>query len=216
MIPESIADFVCRGLILLIVFPAHELAHAAAATRFGDPTPRLKGRLTLNPFRHLDLLGSLMFLFAGIGWASTPINPAYFGENRRLKLGLVSLTGPLTNLALAVLGTVPFHLFGWTPTLMSAGAYLPDPAYFFTLFVFLNLLLAFFNLIPVAPLDGAQILGAVVPARIAPAYESLQRYGFYVLIILLFMLPRIGIDLFALVVQFLIAPIMTLLFFGLG
>jgi Zn-dependent protease len=216
MIPESIADLVCRVLILLIVFPAHELAHAVAATRMGDPTPRAHGRLTLNPIKHLDLWGSLMFIIAGIGWASTPVNPAYFGENRRLKMGLVSLAGPLTNLVLAVLGAVPFYLFGWSPTLNSTAGYLPDPAYFFTIFIFLNLLLTFFNLIPVAPLDGAQVLGAVIPERMAVRYESFQRYGFYVLIVLLFMLPRIGINLLGIIVQYIIAPIMSLLFLGLG
>lgn len=214
MIPETIADLICRVLILLIVFPAHELAHAVAATRMGDPTPRANGRLTLNPIKHLDLWGSLMFVVAGIGWASTPVNPAYFGENRRLKMGLVSLAGPLTNLALAVLGAVPFYLFGWKPTLVATGSYLPDPVYFFTIFIFLNLLLAFFNLIPVAPLDGAQVLGALLPDRLAASLESLQRYGFFALIILFFVLPRIGINLLGLIVQYVIAPIMMLLFLG--
>ena len=91
MFPSSITDLVYRVLILIIVFPAHELAHALAATRMGDPTPRAHGRLTLNPIKHLDPLGSILFVLFGIGWASTPINPAYFGENRRIKMGMVSL-----------------------------------------------------------------------------------------------------------------------------
>ena len=216
MTPVSIADIVCRILILLVVFPAHELAHAVAATRMGDPTPRAHGRLTLNPIKHLDLLGSLMFVFAGIGWASTPVNPAYFGENRRIKMGLVSLTGPVTNLALGVLGAVPFYLFGWSPTLVSTNIYYPDPPYFFTLFIFLNLLLAFFNLIPVAPLDGAQVLGALIPQRMTAVFDSVQRYGFYLLILILFVLPMAGISLLGLMIQYIIAPIMQLLFLGLG
>ncbi|MFN2298063.1 MAG: site-2 protease family protein [Anaerolineales bacterium] len=212
----SVAEVVCRVLILLIVFPAHELAHAVAATALGDPTPRAHGRLTLNPIKHLDPLGSLMFIIAGIGWASTPVNPAYFGDRRRLKMGLVSLTGPLTNLALAVLGVAPFYLFGWVPALEAGSGILPDPAYFFTIFIFLNLLLAFFNLIPIAPLDGAQVLGALIPEHITAGYEALQRYGYLFLILLLFVLPRIGIDLLGLVIQFLIVPIMTLMLLGLG
>jgi Zn-dependent protease len=216
MIPESIPEIVTRILILLIVFPAHELAHAVAATRFGDPTPRANGRLTLNPIKHLDLMGSAMFVLAGIGWASTPINPAYFGENRRLKLGLVSLSGPLTNLVLTVLGAAVFRIFNLSALRQSTISFLPSPAYFFTLFIFLNLLLFFFNLIPVAPLDGAQVLGAVIPARIASAYESFQRYGFYALIVLLFMLPRVGIDLFGLLVQNIILPITLWLIAGSG
>jgi Zn-dependent protease len=216
MFPNSIPDLIYRVIILLIVFPAHELAHALAATRMGDPTPRERGRLTLNPFKHLDLWGSMLFIFAGIGWASTPINPAYFGENRRLKLGVVSLAGPVTNLGLAVLGVVPFYLFGWPSPLDPATTRLPDPAYFFLLFVVFNLLLAFFNLIPVAPLDGAQVLGAVIPTSMAGPYESVQRYGFYVLIVLLFLLPNLGFDLLGLINSYLIGPIMQLLFSGLG
>jgi Zn-dependent protease len=216
MTPSSIADVICRILMLLVVFPAHELAHAVVATRMGDPTPRAHGRLTLNPIKHLDLLGSVLFVFAGIGWASTPVNPAYFGENRRIKMGLVSLVGPVTNLALGVLGAVPFYFFRWTPTLISTNTVVPDPAYFFTMFIFLNLLLAFFNLIPVAPLDGAQVLGALLPERITAAYDSFQKYGFYVLIVLLFLLPRAGISLLGFIVQYAIVPIMELLFLGVG
>jgi Zn-dependent protease len=129
----------------------------------------------------------------------------------------VGLSGPLTNLALGVLGAVPFYLFGWKPTLIpEPNGILPNPAYFFTIFIFLNLLLAFFNLIPVPPLDGAQVLGAVLPAPLAAKYESLQRWGFYVLIVLLFVLPMVGINLLNLIVNYLIAPIMYLLFSGLS
>ncbi len=216
MIPQTLPEVIYRVLILLIVFPAHELAHALAATRMGDPTPREHGRLTLNPFKHLDLYGSLMFIIAGIGWASTPINPANFGENRRLKLGLVSLAGPATNLGLAVLGVAPFYIFGWPSPLNPAVTALPEAEYFFTLFIVLNLLLAFFNLIPFAPLDGAQVLGAVIPDGWTAKYEAVQKYGFYILIVLLFLLPRIGIDLLGVITYYLIDPIIRVLFVGLG
>jgi Zn-dependent protease len=132
-------------------------------------------------------------------------------------MGLVGLSGPATNLTLGVLGAVPFYLFGWVPTLVpEANGILPAPAYFFTIFIFLNLLLAFFNLIPVPPLDGAQVLGALLPASLAAKYESLQQWGMYALIILLFVLPMIGINLLNLIVNFLIAPIMLVLFSGLS
>jgi Zn-dependent protease len=212
----TVVDVVTRALMLVIVFPAHELAHALVATRFGDPTPRAAGRLTLNPIKHLDLFGSLLFVIAGVGWATTPINPLYFGENRRAKLGLVGLSGPLTNLGLAVLGAVPFYLFGWSPALESTNASLPTPQYFFTMFVILNLLLGFFNLIPVAPLDGAQVLGAAIPASWARAYESVQRYGFYILIVILIVLPQFGFNLLDVILRYLIVPILQLLFLGLG
>jgi Zn-dependent protease len=207
MFPVSIPEIVTRVLILLVVFPAHELAHALSATALGDPTPRQNGRLTLNPIRHLDLWGSLLFLVAGVGWASTPINPANFGDKWRLKLGMVSLVGPLTNLALALAGSALFRLFGSLALPESAADYLPSPAYFFALFTFLNLLLGFFNLIPVAPLDGAQVLGALIPDGIAREYESVQRYGFYILIVLLFVLPRFGIDILGFLVNTVVLPL---------
>jgi Zn-dependent protease len=216
MLSLSPADIICRVLILLIVFPAHELAHAIAATRMGDPTPRAHGRLTLNPFKHLDLVGSVLFVFVGVGWASTPINPENFGENRRLKMGFVALVGPLTNLALAVVGTIPFYLFHWIPTTVSANQYYPDPAYFFSIFVFLNLLLAVFNLIPIAPLDGAQVFGALLSGAAAEAFDGFQKYGSFALIILVFVLPMMGFNPLVLLTRYFVVPAMQVLFIGLA
>jgi Zn-dependent protease len=133
-----------------------------------------------------------------------------------MKMGLVSLSGPATNLVLGLLGAVPFYIFHWSPTLLSTSTLYPEPAYFFTVFIFLNLLLAFFNLIPLAPLDGAQVLGALLPERAAAAYESYQQYGMYGLIVLVFLLPMAGISPLSLIVQYIISPIMQLLFLGLG
>ena len=214
MLSLSPADLITRVLILLIVFPAHELAHALAATRMGDPTPREHGRLTLNPFKHLDLVGSMLFVFVGVGWASTPINPENFGENRRAKMGFVALVGPLTNLALAVVGVIPFYLFHWIPTTVSANQYFPDPAYFFSLFVFLNLLLAVFNLIPIAPLDGAQVLGALLGGAAAQAFDTFQKFGPFALVIIVFILPMLGVNVLLLMVSYLVIPAMQLLFIG--
>jgi Zn-dependent protease len=212
----SIPGLICRALILIIVFPAHELAHAVAATWMGDPTPRLAGRLTLNPFKHLSAFGSLLFLMAGIGWASTPINPAYFGENARRKLGLVSAVGPLTNLALALLGVIPFYLFRLQPTGAVASRYWPTPAYFLTLFVLLNLLLAVFNLIPIAPLDGAQVVGAFLSGPPLRVYDSIQRYGGYILITVVLVLPQFGFDPVGLVLDAVMWPAFQFLMSGLG
>jgi Zn-dependent protease len=214
MLSLSPADLITRVLILLIVFPAHELAHALAATRMGDPTPREHGRLTLNPFKHLDLVGSMLFVFVGVGWASTPINPENFGENRRVKMGFVALVGPLTNLALAVVGVIPFYIFHWIPTTVSANQYYPDPAYFFSLFVFLNLLLAVFNLIPIAPLDGAQVLGALLGGVAAQGFDAFQKFGPFALVILVFILPMLGVNVLLLMVSYLVIPAMQLLFIG--
>lgn len=214
MLSLNPADLITRVLILLIVFPAHELAHALAATRMGDPTPREHGRLTLNPFKHLDLVGSMLFVFVGVGWASTPINPENFGENRRAKMGFVGLVGPLTNLALAVVGVIPFYIFHWIPTTVSANQYYPDPAYFFSIFVFLNLLLAVFNLIPITPLDGAQVLGALLGGVAAEGFDAFQKFGPFVLVILVFILPMVGINVLVLMVSYIVVPAMQLLFIG--
>jgi Zn-dependent protease len=214
MLPSSLADFLSRIFILLIVFPAHELAHAVIATRFGDPTPRAHGRLTLNPLKHLDFFGSFLFVFAGVGWASTPINPSYFGADRRIKMGLVSAAGPLVNLALAALGVVPFYVFHWRPTFIPSNAYFPDPAFFLTFFILLNLLLAVFNMIPIAPLDGAQVLGALLNESAAEAFDSFQKYGMLVLFFMVFILPRMGIDLLGLLINHIVWPIMQLLLIG--
>jgi Zn-dependent protease len=214
MLSLTPADLICRVLILLIVFPAHELAHALAATRMGDPTPRERGRLTLNPFKHLDLVGSMLFVFVGVGWASTPVNPANFGENRRAKMGFVSLAGPLANLALAVVGVIPFYLFHWYPTSTSANQNYPDPAYFFSMFVVLNLLLAVFNLIPIAPLDGAQVLGALLSGPVAEVFDAFQRFGPFALIIVVFILPMMGINLLILLMRYFVVPAMQILFIG--
>lgn len=203
----TLADIICRALILITVFPAHELAHAWAATRMGDPTPHAAGRLTLNPFKHLNMFGSLLFLAAGIGWASTPINPAYFGENWRRKMGLVAVVGPLVNMVLAVVGSIPFYLFHWTLPIIQTSPNIPTPQYFFANFIILNLLLAFFNLIPIAPLDGAQVLGAFLSGRVQAAYDSIQRYGSYILLIVVFILPMAGIHLIDLLYQYIIGPI---------
>jgi Zn-dependent protease len=216
MLSLSLADIICRVLILLIVFPAHELAHAVAATRMGDPTPGANGRLTLNPFKHLDLVGSMLFVFVGVGWASTPINPENFGENRRRKMGFVSLVGPLTNLALAIVGAIPFYIFHWYPSTVSTNPYFPDPTYFFSIFVFLNLLLAVFNLIPIAPLDGAQVLGALLGGAAAEAFDTFQKFGPFALVILVFILPMMGFNLLVLMVSYFVVPAMQLLFIGLG
>ena len=216
MLSFSPADLISRILILLIVFPAHELAHAVAATRFGDPTPRAAGRLTLNPFKHLNLVGSLMFVLMGVGWASTPVNPANFGERRRLKMGIVSLAGPLANLVLAFLGAVPFHLFRWNAALASANPNIPDPAYFFTLFVFLNLLLLVFNLVPIAPLDGAAVLGALMPGEASEGYDAIQRFGPYLLMAIVFFLPFLGFNPLIVLLQYFVYPFLRLLVPGIA
>jgi Zn-dependent protease len=211
MLTSSLPELISRALMLLIVFPAHELAHALVATFFGDPTPRAAGRLTLNPIKHLDPMGSILFVLVGIGWAQTPINSAYFGENARVKMGVVSFAGPFTNFLLCFAGMIPFLVFGWMPTGDPGSKFFPSLPYFFTIFISFNLLLGVFNLLPVPPLDGARILGAFLSGNAARWYDSFQRYGSIALLIIVFILPTIHIDVLGWLFRLVAIPVFQLL-----
>jgi Zn-dependent protease len=105
------ATLIASIVVLLVAFPIHEFAHAWTATQFGDPTPEMNGRLTLNPIAHLDLMGSLLLLMAGFGWAKpVPVNPYLLRRRSSAALMWVSLAGPMSNLLLAILGAIPFRL----------------------------------------------------------------------------------------------------------
>ncbi len=170
------------AVILLVAFPLHELAHALVADYFGDPTPRLAGRITLNPIKHLSLMGSIFFLVFGFGWATTPINPYNFRGDYRMKHAAVAIAGPLMNIAVALVFTLIYHL----------AALLLNPASgLFTvvgmtcgLAVQINLFLAFFNLIPLPPLDGGTVLMAFAPENIRSLMAQIGQYGFIVVLLL--------------------------------
>ncbi len=179
--------------VLLVSLVLHEVAHGWAAAVLGDPTARSEGRLSLNPIRHLDPLGSLMlvvtFVVSGggffFGWAKpVPIDPRFFKDPQRGMM-LVGLAGPLTNLliALAAAGLM------WLTFGLSA---------FFTqmlvLTFFLNIVLALLNMIPVPPLDGSRVLGGLLPRRLFERWLALDRYGNYVffgLVVLIVVAPGV-------------------------
>ena len=197
MLGLDVATLVARAIVLLIAFTLHELAHAVTADYQGDPTPRNMGRITLNPLKHLDPVGTIMLLISGFGWAKpVRVNPYNMRGNPHTDMAIVALAGPATNLALAGLGSIPFQL-GFAYPAFSGTASLD---FLLTQFVWINLVLAFFNLIPVPPLDGYRILLGVLPLEMSIKLRPLEQYGFLILITLIFFLPMMGIDILSTVV----------------
>ena len=199
----SIPEIITYILILLTAFPVHEFAHAWTANYFGDDTARRQGRLTLNPLAHLDLIGSLMLLVAGFGWAKpVPVNEYALRRHSSSALMWVSLAGPLSNFGMAVVAAIPFRLglvstsaIGYT-----TGAILPNLALFLFIFVRVNLFLMLFNLLPFAPLDGEKVLDHFLPPNLAQVLESIRPYGPLILMALIFVLPMVGIDVIGIVI----------------
>ena len=186
----NIPGILITVLVLTISLSFHEMAHAWVAYRLGDDTASLQGRLTMNPLAHLDPIGTLMFLFAGIGWAKpVPINPARFTHRISLKKGimLTSLAGPVANLILAAVASVLHALTVLTAAKIGDSTVI---SLLESLFVFLysaNSALAVFNLLPVPPLDGYKIFGAVLPNSLYYKVMGFERYiGMIFLILVLF------------------------------
>lgn len=166
---------------LLVAFVLHELAHALAADKLGDPTPRLDGRITLNPAAHLDPLGTVALFLVGFGWGKPVMFDPYNLRHPLRDAGIIAAAGPLTNLLLAVIGS--FILIIFRNSTLAENVFLP--------FVLINVTLAVFNLIPIFPLDGEKILMALLPKNLALTFqENISRYGQFVLIMLV--LPIMG------------------------
>lgn len=189
MTPATLAGAI---VILLFSIILHEVMHGLAALFFGDRTAKLAGRLTLNPLPHIDPIGSILLpamgLFSGyllgvsspiFGWAKpVPVNPLHFSNIRLGELS-VALAGVSANLAIAAVAAGLFHLFDQT-------LLFPEFAKLMSIAVSMNLLLAFFNLLPIPPLDGSKVLMVFLPPQLAAQYRSLERYGFLILMIILF------------------------------
>jgi Zn-dependent protease len=169
-------------VILVVAFTVHEFAHAYVANLFGDDTPRLQGRLTLNPLVHLDPLGSLMLLVVGFGWARpVQVNPYLLRRRAPSAMMWVSLAGPLSNLLLAVVASIPFQ-FDLIGMQLGVNRFFPSLDFFLREFIFINLLLLFFNLIPLAPLDGEKILMYFLPPSGQDFMDRIRPYSVYILL----------------------------------
>jgi Zn-dependent protease len=184
-LPYSLGELPYVLMTLMIAFSVHEFAHAYVAYKFGDPTAKNQGRLTLSPLAHLDILGTLLIFIAGFGWARpVPVNPYHF-KNPRLAGILVSIAGPLSNLLLAAGGflvwysMIRFGIMAMIPDWFAAGFDL-----FFQIFISLNVLLFIFNLLPFPPLDGYRIIEDLAPRNIRAKMTQWENYGALIFLIL--------------------------------
>ncbi len=200
--PLSILNFVYMIFVLLVSLSVHESAHAWVAERCGDNTGRMLGRITLNPLKHLDPIGSIfvpifLFLFnlPVFGWAKpVPVNPRNF-RRYRLDNALVSAAGPVSNLMLTLVSTIVMSAYmavvGSSTFFAEAGQEYTPPA-LMIIFASINLLLAAFNAIPIFPLDGSHILEAVLPKGAASQlYDKIKPFSFLILLFLM-MTPILG------------------------
>ncbi|OGG29345.1 hypothetical protein A2973_02355 [Candidatus Gottesmanbacteria bacterium RIFCSPLOWO2_01_FULL_49_10] len=181
-------------LALTIAITIHEFAHAWAAERLGDPTPRLMGRLTLNPLAHLDPIGTIMLLIARFGWGKPVVFDPFNLRHPRRDGAIISIAGPLSNLILATLCSLllqilfhvrlPFVNFSFMGLFVYVLIGLLKPI------IILNVVLAVFNLVPIHPLDGFKIVGGLLPEEYARQWGELEPYGMIFLLFLI--LPIAG------------------------
>ncbi|MEN3045521.1 MAG: site-2 protease family protein [Candidatus Hydrothermales bacterium] len=176
---------------ILLALTVHEFSHALVADRLGDPTPRSTGRLTLNPIPHIDPIGFILLFLIHIGWAKpVPVNPYYFRDPEK-DFAKVALAGPLSNLILAVF--ISFILKFFPDTSQNLFIY-----FFYKILLstyIINLILAFFNLIPIPPLDGSRILSIFLPFEWKLRYRILEPYGVLILTSLIVFSSLLGIPL---------------------
>ena len=189
----GLALLIIPGLLLALII--HELAHGWVAWKLGDPTAKNYGRLTLNPLAHLDLAGTAMLLLIGFGWAKpVPVNMSNFKKPRR-DMALTALAGPASNFLLALIGAL---LWGLVVRLApeSTGA---EISFFDVMstglmyFMLINIGLGLFNLIPIPPLDGSNIVACLLPPALAAKYVGLRKYTqfiYYGLILLSLLASR--------------------------
>ena len=187
---RGLVSLVTYSLALVVAITFHEFSHALAATGLGDQTPRRLGRLSLRPFAHLDPVGTTMIFVAGFGWGKpVTVNPANLRTEPRSGMAVVALAGPLSNVALAALIAIPIRAGITDPAFLGFSLFNGDMdqvmGYAFGSLVFWNLLLASFNLIPLAPLDGFKVALGVLPREAASSFSRLERHGPTILLLLI-------------------------------
>ena len=180
---ELIAYMLSSITVIMLTLPVHEWAHAYAATKLGDPTPRWQGRLSLNPFAHIDWLGAACILLFGWGWAKpVQINAGYF-KNPKVGMAITAFAGPVSNVIVAffavLIANILVAVFGLVGQIMLF-VYM-----FLTYLASINVSLAVFNLIPIPPLDGSRLLAAFLPDKQYYKLMRYERYLFYVVLALI-------------------------------
>jgi len=207
---NQLAEYALMFALILPAIVLHEVSHGYVAFLLGDPTAKSAGRLTLNPLKHIDpfgtiLLPALLILIAGTGFGyakPVPVNPNYF-KNYRVGFFLTAIAGPTTNIVLAALSGIGFRLLGGDGF---AGSLL-----FF--FAQANLVLVFFNLIPIPPLDGSRVIPLFLTDAGMRTYAKVEQYGFAILMVVLWGIPALtnnAIDPIQTYLQFTVVPLLYL------
>lgn len=164
--------FLARLFVVFCTLPVHEYAHALVADKLGDKTARLSGRLTLNPMAHIDILGAIMILFVGFGYAKpVPVNPRNF-KNPKKGMALTALAGPFSNILMAVV----FMFLSNVLSLFGNSLFVQAFYVFFSFAASINIGLAVFNLIPIPPLDGSRVLELLIPDKYYYKFAQYERY----------------------------------------
>lgn len=191
LLDQGIETLIVFVIVIILAFAYHEFAHAIVADYLGDPTPRSYGRITLNPWPHISLQGLIFLLMFGFGGAFTPVRPHLLRGNMRRSHALVAVAGPVANILMALFFAGIFRA-------VQGGGLLDNIWVGTTLYygVYLNVFLAIFNLLPVPPLDGFTILQGIVPHQLANQLDPLRQYGMIGILVVFFLLPRVGIDVF--------------------
>lgn len=186
MLLPTFSELIGRLIVLIVAGPIHELAHAWTAYRLGDRTAYAYGRLSLNPLDHIDPLGAIMILLTGFGWLKpVPVDPYQLrrASTARQGMALTALAGPVSNLLLAALAAMLWRL---------GSSLMPQFIQEVSIeFIWINIVLALFNMIPIPPLDGSKVLMGLVPLEWVNTLAQLEPYGIYIFMALI-LLPRLS------------------------